>query len=188
MTSILITAPAVEPLAIADLRAHLRVREGVEDGLLESYLKAAREHVERSTGRALIFQSWRLYLDTWPEGRVVRLPVAPVHSVDAVTVYDGDGTARNLTSDKWTLAQGSLPPRVKISLDIGVSCSTMMGAEIEFTAGHGAGPEAVPETCKQAIRLLVAHWYENREEGAKVLSSIPQGVDRLLASMKAPRI
>lgn len=188
MTSVLILAPAVEPLTVADLRAHLRLSSTAEDGLLEDYLKAAREYVERSTARALISQKWRMYLDSWPEGRCVRLPVAPVLSVDDVIVYDGNGMARPLAGDKWQLSSGGEPARVKISLDTGVPVSAMMGAEIEFSAGYGPVAEAVPSAFKQAIRLLVAHWFENREAGSENLDSIPHGVERLLSSYKVPRL
>ena len=188
MTSILITAPAVEPLTIADMRAHLRLASEAEDALLADYIKAAREHVERLTGRALITQGWRLYLDSWPEGRVVRLPVGPLQNIDSITVYDASGTPHALSPDKWSLGRELAPARVKISLDIGVSSSAMMGAEIEFSAGYGATANAVPEAFKQAIRLLVAHWFEHREEGGVVLDSIPHGVDRLVSPYKVPRL
>lgn len=36
------------------------------------------------------------------------------------------------------------------------------GISIALRAGHGATPEAVPAPLKLAIRILVAHWFENR--------------------------
>lgn len=188
MTSILIAAPAVEPLTVADLRAQLRLACETEDGLLADYIKAAREHVERLTGRALVTQGWRLYLDAWPEGRAVRLPVAPVQSINSITIYDATGIPHALSPDKWSLGRDVAPARVKVSLDTGVPSRSMMGAEIEFSAGYGATADAVPEAFKQAIRLLVAHWFEHREEGGVVLDSIPHGVDRLVAPYKVPRL
>ena len=38
-----------------------------------------------------------------------------------------------------------------------------LGIEIQFTAGFGAAATDVPAPLRQAILLLVAHWYENRE-------------------------
>jgi uncharacterized phiE125 gp8 family phage protein len=36
------------------------------------------------------------------------------------------------------------------------------GIEIGLRAGYGASPDAVPATLRLAIRILVAHWFENR--------------------------
>jgi uncharacterized phiE125 gp8 family phage protein len=37
----------------------------------------------------------------------------------------------------------------------------LAGIEIDITCGYG-DPDDVPEPLRQATRLLVAHWYENR--------------------------
>ena len=36
------------------------------------------------------------------------------------------------------------------------------GIELDVEVGYGDAPADVPEPLRQAIRLLVAHWYENR--------------------------
>ena len=36
------------------------------------------------------------------------------------------------------------------------------GISIDLRAGYGATAEAVPATLRLAIRILVAHWFENR--------------------------
>ena len=37
-----------------------------------------------------------------------------------------------------------------------------MRYEIDFTAGYGSSGVDVPQPLRQAIRLLVTHWYEHR--------------------------
>ena len=37
------------------------------------------------------------------------------------------------------------------------------GVEIDFVAGHGDAPADVPPPIRQALLLLIAHWYEHRE-------------------------
>ena len=37
------------------------------------------------------------------------------------------------------------------------------GVEIDFTAGYGALATDVPAPLREALLLLIAHWYENRE-------------------------
>jgi uncharacterized phiE125 gp8 family phage protein len=36
------------------------------------------------------------------------------------------------------------------------------GIELDIETGYGDAPEDAPEPLRQAIRVLVAHWYENR--------------------------
>ena len=57
------------------------------------------------------------------------------------------------------------------------------GIEIDVEAGYGATASDVPEPLKQAIRQLVAHWYENRGAGAPGESALrmPATVAALIA-------
>lgn len=187
MTSIRLADPATEPVSVEEMRAHLRLNGSEEDASLLGFLNAARSHIEQSTRRALISQSWRLYLDAWPVGRIVRLPVSPVQSVDQVTVYDLDGNASQLDPSDWQLDRSAQPERVKISLGAGLPASQMMAAEVDFTAGYGAATADVPEDFRQAVRLLAAHWFEHREAGSELaVASLPQGLDRLLSTARVP--
>ncbi len=60
MSAILLTAPAVEPVSLAEAKAFLRVEHNDDDGVIEALALASRIHVESRTRRALISQSWRL--------------------------------------------------------------------------------------------------------------------------------
>ena len=67
MTAALITPPALEPVALADAKAHLRLDTDDDDELITAAIAAARVHVEAMTRRCLIEQGWRVYLDRWPK-------------------------------------------------------------------------------------------------------------------------
>ncbi len=73
MTATLLTGPALEPVSLADVKAHLRVDHDDDDALLTAAIVAARVHVESATRRVLIEQEWRIYLDRWPRKRILRL-------------------------------------------------------------------------------------------------------------------
>jgi uncharacterized phiE125 gp8 family phage protein len=57
------------------------------------------------------------------------------------------------------------------------------GIELDIEAGYGDAASDVPEALRQATRVLVAHWYENRgliaAGGAAVL--LPQSAAALIA-------
>ncbi|HWK97666.1 MAG TPA: head-tail connector protein [Pseudolabrys sp.] len=178
MPSILLTAPAAEPLSLAEAKTFLRVEHGDDDDVIGALIASARIHVEAQTRRALITQHWRLVIDAWPaDGRLKVLP-APLAALDAARVYDGSGaTSLDLQSfviDKagsqlvfapWALAQ---PGRAAA------------GIELDIIAGYGDAASDVPEPLRHAVRLLTAHWYENRGI-AGAGSSLPATVAALIA-------
>ena len=54
---------------------------------------------------------------------------------------------------------------------------------MQFVAGYGDEELDMPETTVQAIRLLVGHWYENREAVSStgaIPKEVPFGVMSLL--------
>ena len=56
------------------------------------------------------------------------------------------------------------------------------GIELDVTVGYGDAAVDVPQALRQAIRLLVAHWYENR--GLVTVGTatvLPQSVAALIA-------
>jgi uncharacterized phiE125 gp8 family phage protein len=55
--------------------------------------------------------------------------------------------------------------------------------------GYGAAPESVPEPLRQAIRLLVTNWYENRgDAGGDDANPLPASVRALVAPYQRPRL
>ncbi|MDO9125489.1 MAG: head-tail connector protein, partial [Parvibaculum sp.] len=56
------------------------------------------------------------------------------------------------------------PPRVaaKRGQAWPMPATRLAGIAVDFTAGYGAAA-AVPAPLKQAVLLLAAHWFENRE-------------------------
>ncbi len=68
MPSALVTAPATEPVSLAEAKLHLRVETGMtdDDTLISALIVAARQVAETITRRALITQVWKLVLDQFP--------------------------------------------------------------------------------------------------------------------------
>ncbi len=103
MPSILLTAPAAEPLSLAAAKAYLRVAHDDDDDVITALIAAARIHVEATTRRALITQTWRLSRDAWPrDGRIAVLP-APLRALLAARVYDSDGVAQTIDLQSFVL-------------------------------------------------------------------------------------
>jgi uncharacterized phiE125 gp8 family phage protein len=57
----------------------------------------------------------------------------------------------------------------------------MATVTVRFVAGYGANPGDVPEPLRQAMLLLIGHYYENREAvAAGTLTELPFAVASLV--------
>ena len=167
MIPIFIGGPAVEPVTLAEMKAYLRVDEddGTQDELIAGLVRAARLTVEAASRRILIEQQWRVVLESWPAGGTVLLPLSPLIAVERIAVTDAAGTAVDLPSGAFEADLMSDPPRIVV-LDPVQPGRQRNGISIALRAGYGATAEAVPATLRLAIRILVAHWFENRGDVA----------------------
>jgi uncharacterized phiE125 gp8 family phage protein len=182
MPSILLTAPAVEPISLAEAKAFLRVEHSDDDDLITALIAGARLYVEGQTRRALMTQSWRLVLDAWPQGGRLDVRPAPLRTLDAARVYDGEGDVQTVDVEAFVVdtAGASLvfSPWALPQPGRGTA-----GIELDVTCGYGDNATDVPEPLRQATRLIVAQWYENRsvtEPGAGAVP-LPLTVPALLA-------
>lgn len=165
MTLVQLTSPAVEPVGIADFKAHARIDGDEEDSLLTAMLLAARVHVETLSGKYFITQTWRLIADTIPRDGRMALLVRPVRSVDAVTIYAGDGTPDELEPEDWLADLGGRWPRLLLRRPAATRMRAMNGIEIDVTAGYGDSGLDVPSVLRHAIVMLATHWYAHRATG-----------------------
>lgn len=177
------SAPASEPVTRSDAKDHLRVDHTTEDTYIDALITAARQHVENVTNRALISQTWKLYLDRFPIE--ISLPRAPIQSVNSIEYVDSDGVTQTLSSSIYTVDTDSEPGLIyKAYYQTWPSIRDVEKAiTITYVAGYGDSGSDVPGPIIQAIKLLVSHMYENREPvniGSSV-SEIPMAIDALLA-------
>lgn len=191
-----VTPPTLEPVTLAEARAHCRIDGGTEDGLLSGYLLAARQHVEDITGRLLITQTIDvLYDDKWPlvwdraltlPTVKILLPTAPVQSITSLGYVDSDGVAQTLSSGNYQFVSGTNPyivpaygatwPDVRWQPD---------AITVRAVVGYGSNPGDVPEPIRHAILLLVGSLFENREMSIGANNTPhPVGVDALLSRYK----
>lgn len=181
MTAALITGPALEPVSLADVKAHLKVEDDADDALIAAAITASRLHVEASIRRVLIAQGWRVYRDDWPLDREVPLPVVPLISVDLVTVFDAAGDPVTVAAADYVVDTVSAPARLKLIQAAPAPGEALNGIEIDLTAGYGASSVDVPAPLRQAILMLVAHWYEHRSAVGEPGAVMPLAVEALIA-------
>jgi uncharacterized phiE125 gp8 family phage protein len=186
MTPILLAGPALEPLSLDEMRVYLRLETSEEDGLILSLIKAARNAVEQGARRALIAQKWRIRLARFPREGQVRLPVSPILSLDAVRTFDALGNPVLLDPALFRLdgAVLCISPNHLPADGFGA------GVEIDLTAGFGAQATDVPEALRQAMRMLVAHYYEHRADALheESVAHFPAAIAAAVAPWRRMRI
>ena len=177
---IISTPPASEPLTLTECKLHLRVDGTDEDTLITTYLQSAREQVELMTNRAMMPQTVKQYLDTFPTC-TIDLRFAPIASVTSVKYYDSDNVEQTLVLDTdYQVDTVTEPARIVPLLSWPVTKAKANAVTIEYVAGY-ADADTVPANIKAAILLLVGEMYEIRENYVKRL---PTAVDYLLSPMK----
>ena len=181
------TTTYTDNIADASLGAGCPTTNTTEDPLLTAILKAAREHVEDWTRRALLTQTWDYYLDEWPSEDHIKLPFGNLASVSSVKWKDTDGTETTLTVTTDYLVETNGEGCGRVVLPYGVSWPSdalypSNPITIRFVCGWTAAA-SVPYKIKAAIKLLCADLYEGRGEavlGQTVTEN--KTVERLLAS------
>ena len=173
-----LSAPAQEPVSLAEAKTHLRLTDSAQDSEIAGLITAARSMCESYAGKVLITRTLAIFLDDWPGGRegawwdgmregvastaahTLRLPVSPVSAIDGFFVHDDAGGARTLTQDA-DYRFDALGGRLSLVHGVQGDVRAMNAYEIRVTAGYGDST-AVPAVYKQAIRQVMAHLYANR--------------------------
>lgn len=188
----LVTAPAMEPLTLAQALAQLRIDFADDDWYVGDLITAVRQHVETTElSSALISQTWELVLDDWPSPSL-RLPMPPLQSVTSIKYYDEDGNEATYSSANYLVDGDSWPGRLVLKTGSNwpsVTLREINGVVIRFVAGYGDAPEDVPAPITQAMRLILSDLYENRENSPIVQGTVqpialPFAARQLLASYR----
>lgn len=191
----LVTAAAVDVLSLADVKSHLRIDHDDDDAMLTAYLAAATALVDGATGRlkrALNPQTWK-QAQPRPNGySEVWLELPPVISLTSIQYVDTSGNLQTATLSDFDLIEmhDASIVRPKLGKSWPAYDSGRPDAlQITFQAGYALGDSdavTVPAPILSAIRLLVGHFYVNREASTEWnLREIPIGVDALLEQYKS---
>lgn len=165
-------------LSLESLRLHLRLDSEEEDAQLVALRAAAVGHLE-SLGIVTVARQWQI---AYPGFAVPpQLPLGPVLSVDSVLYTDVAGVEQALAADAWSASLACDPA---VILPAGAWPDTAPrpdAVRVLFTAGSAG--DAVPAQLVQALRLLIAHWFENREASVVAVQAmrLPFGVTAMIA-------
>lgn len=191
------TPPPVpdEPLSLDEVRLNLRQPPEQQNDRLTGLIVTAREYVEQETDLVLTPRS---ITETARElGRHIDLASWPVTDVTAIRYPTPSGMAA-LAEGSWQASYKRRPVRVLpvawgwgIAAGFGGRCHNAMPVEIDVNAGF-ATPADVPMRAKQAMHMLIAHWFASREAvetGQRAAAiEVPLGVADMLRGLRLVRV
>lgn len=181
----IITAVTVEPLSIDEVKEYLHEDEAstVQDAVIRNMITAAREYCEEYTGRALATQTLEARLDYFPCRDFIDLPRPPLQSVTSVIYTDSAGVATTMAANTAYLVDADSVPG-RIVLPYGVSWPTFTAhpvnpIKIRYITGYSS-TNRIPKTIRQAMLLLIGHWFANREAVGPISKELEFSVRALL--------
>lgn len=90
-----LTAPAADPVTLAEAKDHLEVTGTAHDTKITRYVSAATQHAQMFSGRQCVTARYALKLDEFPTSREpIRLPKPPLQFVADVQYVDVNGTTQ----------------------------------------------------------------------------------------------
>ena len=146
---------AEEPIDLETAKTQVRAIQDVddEDDLIEQIIAAAREYCENITGRALKPCRVLAYPKNTTERQ--RLPWIPVGTVEKLERRLETGEYQEMDAAEYAVdPEGGM-------LRIFAAGTETAGYRLTYRAGYTA--EDVPPLMRQAMLMLIGHWYQNRE-------------------------
>lgn len=188
-----ITSVAAGSLPVQALKDHLRLGsgfadDGMQDGLIEGYLRAAMAVIEGRIGKVLLARRFRLTLEDWRARGEQALPVAPVTALISVTLVDLDAVSTLVSADRYRLVQDTHRPKLIAAGVLLPMVPTDGRAEVVFDAGFGAAWGSVPVDLAQAVLLLASEFYENRHDQGQRVAGLPLAVQALIERWRTVRV
>lgn len=203
---VLVTPPAIKPVTLTEAKAHLDISYTEKDTQIGVLIAAATSYLDGWTGvlgRALCQQTWRQDFDgfyCWSNvaagrsygvdriyGLRLRLPLYPVISITSVKYTDANAVEQTIAGANYTLKEDDLGAYVEF---ITTYTFPTVGPEsasvrVAYLAGYADsnGVSTAPDAIRQAILILVRHWFDNPSAVAfgTIVTKMPFAVEALIA-------
>ncbi|TDW21066.1 putative phiE125 gp8 family phage protein [Rhizobium azibense] len=175
----LITAPANQPVTLQDVKKHLRVFFTDDDEYLTALIKAATSHLDGYQGilnRCIVSQQWQVTRCNWCR----KIETLFTDTTGAVIKYfDADNVEQTVNAASYQV----YPDYIRFNNDfVFPALNSNRDDAISITTTHGYAEP--PESLLLAIKILIAHWYRNREP--VTFGGIPAKIPFSVAALIAP--
>jgi uncharacterized phiE125 gp8 family phage protein len=187
--------PTSEPITVAEAYAHCRIDSNAEEAYVSTLISTAREWLEDNNNTTLLTTTWALTLDRFPvrcgakdplDRERIELPRCPVQSITSIAYVDEDGASQTFSAASYSLDSSSNhhasvgPVYDEEWPDI----REQVGAvTVTYVAGYTLAAN-VPPKYRHAMKLLIGHWYENRE--TTLIGTISKELEFTISALVGP--
>ena len=187
-----LTAVPSADLPVAELSAHLHLGTGFADdgsqnSVLESYLRAALSAIESRIGKAIFERRFQWTVFAWNDSGRQGLPIAPVSAIESLKIVNATGAETVVNPSTYQLVRDTMRPSIIAS---GGGFPNIPGgghADLTLLAGYSAVWSTIPTDLQQAVLLMAAHYFENRQGEANA-TDLPATVLALIAPYRPMRL
>ncbi len=171
-----VEAPQGALVPVEELRQQVRADTDEQDSLIEAYERSAVDFLDGYTGRlgrCILRQKWALPLIGNPEAVFLPFPDCREFAIERLDDRGG-----------WAPVTGVTVTRMEDYALLMDLPGDRTGLHLTCRAGW-ATAEDVPDNLKQAVRLLVAHWFDNRAAvtTGQAAHQVPMAVDAMIAPL-----
>lgn len=161
---VLVTPPTDEPLTLEEAKQHCRIEAAVteDDALVEAYIGAAVDQLQRELDFYLAEQTWKQSFRTFDCVRIWQRPVAEVVSV---AYFDADDEEQTLDDAEYRFESGALGSKLVLAGSSWPSLASRTDA-VTVTYKLGVATADIPPALKAALMLHVGFLYANRESSS----------------------
>jgi uncharacterized phiE125 gp8 family phage protein len=179
-------------LPVEEMKDHLRMGsgfadEGLQDGLIETYLRAAMAAIEGRIGKMLFQRRFLWVLECWRDAEQA-LPVSPVSGITSLTLVDAAGGEVIVPAAAYRLVKDLHRPRLAGKTAALPTIPSEGLAKVVFDAGFGPAWTDIPVDLRQAVLLLAGEYYEHRHDDGAQAAGLPFGVVTLIERWRTVRI
>jgi uncharacterized phiE125 gp8 family phage protein len=170
-------------LTLAEAKEHLNAEESTDDDYIAALIDVARGHIEERVGFVVQAETRTLLFPAFEA--VMHLPVHPVRSVTAVRYYDETDALATVDSADYRMGGGERRPMLMARLNKSWPSAVAYPDAVQVEAE--VGPETrddLPEDVRHAGKLLVGHWYRNRE--AVEMAGVSREMDFAVSALLSP--
>lgn len=172
----LITAQTDWAISLSEAKDHLNVTSNDYDDYILSLIQGAQKMIEESYGLSLTQATYDALIDEFPTDEI-DIWLWPISSVTSVKYTDSDGNTQTVDSSNYATDLYSMPARI---VPIGgyswpTVKDTVNAVQIRIVTGF-ASPETVPADIQLAMKLLIADWYDNREDRGRRFTRVSERI------------
>ncbi|MEW7009494.1 head-tail connector protein [Lentilitoribacter sp. EG35] len=167
-------------ISLDDAKAHLRYEDDDQDDYINGLVGAVNDFMDGPygvLGKAITSQTWSLMHPPVSGGAVLIIPLFPLISVTSIKYYDADNEIQTADNTDFVIFGNNDKAYIEPLTAWPAMYDRPDAIDIVFVAGFAT----VPKGIIHAAKLLLGHWFENRESVTETSTNeVPQAFQNLI--------